>query len=435
MEKILAKLNIEKLNDMQVAMLDAFEKDSDLILISPTGSGKTLGFLLPILSRLDHEVAGIQAIVIAPSRELALQIEQVFRNMGTGFKVNCCYGGHPMYVEKRNLLHPPALLVGTPGRILDHIRRGHIETDSIQYLVLDEFDKSLEFGFHEQMGDIIRDLKSLKKRLLISATDAVDIPNFTGITDPIKLNFTKESSLNDRLQFKSIISPSSDKLDSLYQLICHLGNESTLVFCNHRSATERVSNYLSEHNIIHGLFHGGLEQYDREKVLSTFRNGSIQLLINTDLAARGLDIPAIKYIIHYHLPDKGDAFIHRNGRTARVSENGTVYLIITEKETLPDYITKMPEVEILPEFYAAPSEPEWITLRLNKGKKDKINKVDIVGFLSKKGELKRDELGLIELKDFYAIVAVKRNLSDSLLSKIKNEKIKNKKVRFEYLKE
>ena len=385
-EKALQKLGIEALNEMQLAAITACESESDVVLLSPTGSGKTLAFLLPLLSVFDPANPNVQALILAPSRELALQIESVFKSLGSGFKVNCCYGGHPINVEKKNLSEPPALLIGTPGRIVDHLERGNFDTRCITTLILDEFDKSLEFGFQEEMSTAIQYLHNLKKRILTSATESVDIPDFAGVKSPIRLNFLGETKQVKGLTIQIVRSPEKDKLDTLYSLICHLGGHPTLVFCNFREAVERVGGYLQENGIANEMFHGGLEQRDRERSLSKFRNGSCNVFVSTDLAARGLDIPDIKYIIHYHLPVNEEAFIHRNGRTARMKAEGTSYLLLNKDETTPEYFTSAPDVFELPVRVPAPASPLWITLYIGKGKKDKLSKMDIAGFFDEKGK-------------------------------------------------
>lgn len=430
-QKTLQKLGIEALNEMQLAAVTACESEQDVVLLSPTGSGKTLAFLLPLLSNLDPSVTNVQALILAPSRELAQQIESVFKSLGSGFKVNCCYGGHPISVEKKNLSEPPALLIGTPGRIVDHLERGSFDPRDIKTLILDEFDKSLEFGFQEEMSTAIHYLHGLKKRILTSATESVDIPSFTGVTNPIRLNYLGESKQVQGLTIQLVRSPEKDKLDTLYSLICHLGGHPTLVFCNFREAVERVGGYLAENKIANEMFHGGLEQRDRERSLSKFRNGSCNVFVSTDLAARGLDIPDIKYIIHYHLPVNEEAFIHRNGRTARMKAEGTSFLLLNKDEETPNYFEKAPAEFDLPVRVPAPASPLWITLYIGKGKKDKLSKMDIAGFLLKKGNLQKDEVGIIDVKDFFAYVAVKRNKVDDLLNAIRNEKIKGMKTKIE----
>ena len=428
-KKALENLKINELNQMQHAALAAAKK-GDMILLAPTGSGKTLGFLLPLLSLLDPAIPTVQALILVPSRELALQIEQVFRTMGSGFKVNCCYGGHPVKTERNNLSQPPALLIGTPGRIGHHLRRDSFSTGTLYTLILDEFDKSLEFGFQEDMAYIIKQLPDLKKRILTSATKMKEIPAFTGISHPVEVDFLENKTNAPDLQLRAVISPAADKLDTLFSLICSIGDKATLIFCNHRDAVERISDLLWDRGLAHDIFHGGMEQEDRERALLKFRNGSHRLLITTDLASRGLDIPEIEYVVHYQLPHNEEAFLHRNGRTARMHAKGTAYLVLTEDEKLA-YLDQKPEIEELPEKPVVPKPSPWVTLYIAAGKKDKINKVDIVGLLLQKGELAKDELGLIEVLDHSSYAAVKRNRAERTVQLIKAEKIKNKKVKIE----
>jgi ATP-independent RNA helicase DbpA len=428
-KKALENLGITALNEMQHAALNAAAK-SDVILLSPTGSGKTLGFLLPVLGLLDANVPLVQVLILVPSRELALQIEQVFKTMGSGFKVNCCYGGHATKIEKNNLIQPPAVLIGTPGRIAYHLRHENFKTDAIHILILDEFDKALEFGFQQDMEAIINQLPQLKKRILTSATKMEEIPGFTGVKNPTILNFLDNKTNIPDLKLKAVISPAADKLDTLFSLICKIGNKATLVFCNHREAVDRISELLWDMEIVHDIFHGGMEQDDRERALLKFRNGSHSLLITTDLASRGLDIPEIEYVIHYQLPHNEEAFLHRNGRTARMHAKGTAYLILTEDEKLK-YLDQKPEIETLPSAPVLPVPTAWTTLYIAAGKKDKINKVDIVGLLLQKGKLAKEDLGLIEVLDHSSYAAVKRNRIEQTVQLIKSEKIKNKKVKIE----
>lgn len=430
-KKILFNLNIDELNPMQSAALEAYPKNENLVLLSATGSGKTLAFLLPVVQSLNPEIDQPQALIIVPSRELAIQIDDVFRKMQTGFKVTLCYGGHKRETEENNLKQAPAVIIGTAGRLADHIRRNNFSLEKISTLVLDEFDKSLELGFTEEMSFITGSLKNISKRILTSATYAAAIPEFTGITGCIKLNFLSETGHTEcMLDIQTVFSADKDKLDTLFRLICYLGNRSTVVFCNHRESVERTSNLLTEKGILNVFYHGGMEQQERDSALCKFRNGTSNILVTTDLASRGLDIPNIRYIIHYHLPATEDVFTHRNGRTARMGASGTAILILSAEEQLPDYIPGVEHIE-LEESYPLPEKPKWSTLFIAAGKKDKVNKIDIVGFLSKKGELKQEDIGLIEVKDFFSFVAVRKVKVGQLLELIKNEKIKNKKVKIE----
>lgn len=425
---VLAKLNITELNSMQEAAEKAILEQGEVLLLSPTGSGKTLGFLWPVWQLLNPGVHEVQVMVITPSRELALQIESVWKKMGTGFKVNTCYGGHPMPVEIKNLSQPPALLIGTPGRLADHLERETFSAKQVHTVVLDEFDKSLGLGFHDEMSFILERLPALKKRVLVSATEGVDIPAFTGVSKPRILDFISQKK-ESGLALKQVRSEQKDKLESLFRLLCFLGGESTMVFCNHRDAVERISRHLENMGIPVAVYHGKLEQDGRELALTRLRNGSTYFLICTDLGSRGLDIPEMKHVIHYQLPLKEEDFIHRNGRTARMHATGTAYLILQEDEKMPAFLPADTEILQLPEESPLPAAPEWVTVYIGAGRKNKVNKVDIVGFLSQKGRLTRDDLGLIEVRDFAAFAAVKRDKVKKMLALVREEKIKGKKYK------
>jgi ATP-independent RNA helicase DbpA len=425
----LRQLNIHSLNPMQEHAFASISSGQDVILLSSTGSGKTLAFLLPLIEQLDRKTEGVQLLILAPARELALQIEQVFKSLRTGFKVNCCYGGHAIRTEINNLKHPPAVLIGTPGRIADHLRRDSFSPADIRFLVLDEFDKALDLGFQKEMKEIIEQLKGLEQNVLTSATSMEEIPAFVKVDQPEELNFIEEEVLPNKLDLRGVRAEGRDKLDVFVRLISHLGNAPMLAFVNHRDAADRISNHLSQMGVAHDLFHGGMKQEERERALIKFRNGSHHLLITTDLASRGLDIPEIKYVLHYHLPSKEDAYIHRNGRTARMHAEGTSYLIMAEDESIPTYISDEVAFDEVKEDLPLPQLPEWQSIYIGSGKKDKINKIDIVGVFLKKGKLQKDELGLIDVLDHSAFVAVKRHKVKNVLQQLKNERIKGKKLK------
>jgi len=424
-EEILQKLKISKLTEMQESAYAPIHKGKDTILIAPTGTGKTLAFLLPLIEKLDRSMQEVQLMVLAPSRELAIQIEQVAREMGTGHKIAVVYGGQKIAKDHINLHHTPSILVGTPGRIADHIRRESFDITSVKYLVLDEFDKSLEIGFEDEMEEIVYSLNDSIQYVLTSATDNKERPDFISLSKPITIDRSQEEI--EALNIKKIVSPDKDKLATLHKALCHLGNQPGIVFCNYKESIQRVSEYLSEMKIKHGCFHGGLEQRDRERALIKFRNGTHNLILATDLAARGLDISDLKFIIHYHLPHREEEFTHRNGRTARMNADGTAYVVIWKDEIPKDFIGDLEE-EILEEK-DLPSTPIWSTLFISGGRKDKISKGDIAGLFIKEGDLSKEDLGLIELKPDCAFVAVKKNRADKLIKKLDNSRLKKKKVR------
>lgn len=427
MQQFLQNLKIERLNTMQEAMLEAYPQGKDVVLLSPTGSGKTLAYLLPLIQSLKMDVVGVQAVVLVPSRELALQTENVFKQVGTSFKAISCYGGRPAMDEHRTMKSVnPSVIIATPGRMNDHLRKLNFDTKCVTTLVIDEFDKCLEFGFHDEMSEVISQLPSLNKRVLLSATDADEIPQFVSLdSQPLKLDFLENNfSLNSRLNLQVVQSPQKDKLETLYNLLCTLGDASTLVFVNYRESVDRVVTYLKERRFPCDAFHGGMEQIRRERALYKFRNGSCPVLVSTDLAARGLDISGVEHVVHYHLPINEEAFTHRNGRTARWEASGTAYLLLHPEETIPEYLSQEVEMFSLPINIPKPPKSKWATLYIGKGKRDKLNKIDIVGFLYKKGGLAREEVGQVDVKEHYAFVAIRRSKLKHLLTLIRGEKIK-----------
>jgi superfamily II DNA/RNA helicase len=335
------------------------------------------------------------------------------------------YGGRAGSKDRIEIKHRPAVLIGTPGRVADHLRREAFDPSFIQTLVLDEFDKSLEIGFESEMRDILQLLPQVKTKVLTSATQGVSIPNFVGLKSPKVLDFLEEKI--SQLQVKKVPSPTKDKLDTLVQLLAHLGAQNGIIFCNFKDSIQRVSDYLHEHGLAHGIFSGGMEQIDRERALIKFRNGTYPLLLATDLAARGIDVPELNFIIHYHLPLRAEEFIHRNGRTARMNSQGTAYVLQYEKEALPDFVGKLP-VETL-QRAALPASSPWSTLFVSGGRKDKISKGDVAGLFFKQGMLAKEELGIIELKTDCAFVGVKTAALEQLLPRVTNQKLKEKKVR------
>ena len=330
-QDILAKLNINSLNAMQEEAISVIETTTNTIILSPTGTGKTLAFSLPLLKTLISDSKEVQALILVPSRELAIQIEQVIRSMGSGYKVNAVYGGRPMSKDKIEIKHTPAILIGTPGRVLDHFNNERFSLKHIKTLVLDEFDKSLEDGFELEMKGIIGKLANINKRILTSATQSLTVPGFVRLDKPTTINYLKEKTVS-KLTIKTVVSKEKNKLKTLLELMQHIGNQPGIIFCNLRDSIGQVSTYLEKNKISHACFSGGMEQKDRERALIKFRNGTCQVLVATDLASRGIDISEMNYIIHYELPRHEEEFIHRNGRTARVNSKGTAYVLKWEKE-------------------------------------------------------------------------------------------------------
>ena len=434
-EEILDKCNIRQLNEMQIATSEAIlNTGKDLMLLSPTGSGKTLAYLLPLTQRINPELDAVQAIVVVPGRELALQSATVLKDMATGLRAYACYGGRAAMDEHRQLRQVrPHVIFSTPGRMNDHLGKGNIDTKAVKWIILDEFDKCLEMGFHDEMAILMRQIPACARQILLSATPAEEMHTQQILRDQFAvLNFLpNEGNVPARVCIRKVQSPEKDKLETLRRLLCQLGDDSSIVFLNYRESVERTAAYLEEHGFTISSFHGGLEQKQREDALYRFSNGSANILVSTDLASRGLDIPDIRNIIHYHLPEGEDGYIHRVGRTARRDAYGDSYFILGPEESIPDYVdADVEDYELSTEAAPVPV-PRMATVYIGKGKKDKISKGDIVGLLCKQAGLSGSEIGRIDVKDYYAYVAVVRSKLMQVLKQLNGQKIKGLKTLFE----
>ena len=428
-QKILTKLRITELNEMQQHAAEAIlGSDGDVVLLSPTGSGKTLAYLLPLVQLLDGTSDTVQALVITPGRELALQSDNVLKSMGCGLRSTACYGGRAAMDEHKVLKEvKPQIVFGTPGRLNDHLDKENISRYGIRWLVIDEFDKCLEMGFQAEMSKLIKSLPGLQRRILLSATNAEQIPQFVNMAKKGTLVdfLPDDEQTSERVTLYEVHSPQKDKLETLRSLLLSVGDESSIVFLNYRDSVERVNEYLRKQGFTTSHFHGGMEQRQREDMLYKFSNGSANVLVATDLASRGLDIPDIQNVIHYHLPESEEGYIHRVGRTARWDAIGRTFFILNSEEHIPDYVDGDVESYTPSPNTNHPSPPRMSTLYIGKGKKDKLSKGDIVGFLCKKGGLESAEIGRIDVKDRYTYVAIRREKLQQVLRLTKGEKIKS----------
>ena len=432
---------------MQQCAHDAFRNNSnDIVLLSPTGSGKTLAYLVPLAESVRTEVAAVQAVVIVPSRELAQQSSLVLASMKTEVRGMALYGGRPTMDEHRKLnALRPHILFATPGRLVDHLQKGNFLTDQIHTLVIDEFDKCLELGFQAEMQESIGMMPAVERRFLLSATDAEAIPRFVRMQDACRLDFlasspltgpsdhsgSEEKNLSARLEFHVVHSPMKDKLNTLSDLLRTLGNVQAIVFLNYREAVERCFHFLQKEGFACAMYHGGMEQERRERALYKFSNLSCNILVSTDLGSRGLDLPDTDVIIHYHLPMNEEAFTHRNGRTARWLSNGRSFMILNDEETLPEYIDERSASEFyLPKSLPPITRPRMCTIYIGKGKKEKLSKMDILGFLCKQGGLQREDVGRIDVREHYSYAAVSLDVVASVLQRIEGQKIKGIKTLF-----
>lgn len=414
-----------RLNQMQ---LDTYREvtgtDADVVVVSPTGSGKTLAYMLPLAGMIDVSSDAVQAVVIVPNRELALQSAEVMGRFGQHIRTVCCYGGRPAMDEHRVIRQvAPHVVFGTPGRLNDHFDKGNLSPYTARFLVIDEFDKCLEMGFHNEMAKLLKRLSGVRRRFLLSATNTDRIPDFVNARHVAKVDYS-EGGISSRVEQYCLKSADKDKLEALGNLLCTIGRQSSMVFLNYRDSVERVASYLRGRGFGVSAFHGGLEQPEREAALYRFGNGSANVLVSTDLASRGLDIPDVDNIIHYHMPLTRESYIHRVGRTARWDATGKSFFILSPDESLPDFVEKECSPITLPEQMPGVPQPKMETLYIGKGKKDKISKGDIVGFLCKKGGLDSSAIGRIDVRERYCYVAVSREKVGQVLSMAGGEKIK-----------
>ncbi|MDE6397643.1 MAG: DEAD/DEAH box helicase [Muribaculaceae bacterium] len=428
-------MNIATLNPMQGAV--AASDARRLILIAPTGSGKTLAFAIALLKRISDYVTGVspRAVVIAPSRELVQQIFNVIRPLATGLKVLALYGGNAFAAEESSIRGAiPDIVVATPGRLLDHINRQTIDVGESRMLVLDEYDKTLELGFHDEMKKIIRRTGERRPKanldfvMLTSATRLDEMPKFVGLDSAEIIDLSSESDIKKRLRIVNVPSPGKDKLDTLAALVRSIPAGPIIVFVNHRESAERVWNGLKSRHISAALYHGGLDQQNREKALAVFAAGGARVLVATDLAGRGIDIDSVEAVIHYHPAINAETWTHRNGRTARVDKTGTVYVISAPDELQPEFVTT--ENDYYPDMTAdfAVRAPMTV-LYLDLGKRDKVSKGDIAGFLMKQAGLGQAEVGKISIFPSYSLVAIAPDRVRTVMDASKTARLKNKRVR------
>ncbi|MCM1293610.1 MAG: DEAD/DEAH box helicase [Bacteroides sp.] len=409
-KNIIALPGIEELNEMQRAML---ETDSRLIVLTaPTGSGKTLAFACKILMEIGSPCDRVQALVIAPSRELAMQIFEVLRPVAKGYKTVALYGGRSVADERNSLQPVPDIVIGTPGRILDHIQRGNLTIHDPSILVIDEYDKALELGFEGEMKRIAKRIGTPRNTVLTSATSLESLPDYLDIKNYSSLDFSNSSDPRKRMEVVEVTSAVPDKLDTLVDLLRTLpAAERAIVFVNHRESASRVHDRLTKEHIAATLYHGALDQQQREMAIDLFSNGTTPVMVATDLAARGLDIANMDNVVHYHLPVDEAAWTHRNGRTARVDASGKVWVIISDNDSMPEYIK--PDRKYVPNPRETSGDknarPAVASIYIGAGKKEKISKGDVAGFVSASGVTAPNEIGKISLHDHYAVVAVPKS--------------------------
>ncbi len=411
----------EKPTEMQASY---FKDDNPYsILLANTGSGKTLAYQIKLLNILDKTNDTDQVLIICPTRELAQQAAKNWTSLKSNRKMALCYGGHSTKNEAQQLEQNPQVIVATPGRILDHFRRGTKGLNDFTHWIIDEYDKTLEMGFLKEINEIYKYGGHLNSIQLVSATKIDQLPDiFSDMT------FSTSDFLHEEkpdITFGSVEAIGHDKLFALVSFLAALKPGPTLIFCTHREATERISQHLSEYGKSNVLFHGGMDQPERERALIKFKNGTVNILVCTDLAARGLDIPDISYVVHYQFPHTMEDFTHRNGRTARMQKDGKVYLIHSAEEPLPSYSKELKiKREKVPVEIGDFQDTGWTTLYISGGRKEKIRKMDIAGFFMKDMHCDVNDIGIIDVFDSYSYVAIKNKRYQKIKGDLYRTKIK-----------
>lgn len=435
----LARMGITRLNAIQCAVAETDAQVQRLMLLAPTGSGKTVAYAIALLRGMRPAAPGQAptALVLAPSRELAQQIYDVIRPLAAPkLKTVVVCGGRSAESEVTSLTSatPPDIVIATPGRLLDHIARGTIIPRNIRRVVIDEYDKLLALGFERQMGDIMRRIGTRTDLLMLtSATEPPSLPPFIADrgTPTVIRTDNDAAPTRTRLTVMDVVSPERDKLDTLAVLVRELlaAGQTAMVFVNHRDAAERVVSGLGRRGVTAVLYHGGLEQHQREIAVAAFVSHAADVMVSTDLGARGLDIPDVGAVIHYHLPVDEAAYTHRNGRTARAGADGLAYIILGPTESLPPYIdTDHTHYPAEPADSTAIREP-YTLMYIDGGRRRKISRGDILGFATKDAGIPGDKVGHITIAPDYALVAVAAEYAQTLSQAARARRLKGQKVR------
>ena len=443
----LDEMNFHTPTPIQQAAIPLLLKGKDVAGQAETGSGKTAAYGLPLLQRIDTEKQFVQALILVPTRELAVQVRHELKQLAqqiNNLKISAFYGGHSFSQERASLAFPPQVLVGTPGRLTDHLYRRTLDLSGVKHLVLDEADKLMEMGFADEIDQILESLPPKRQAVLFSATMPDEVKQLIGdsLKNPQFIQVSP-NAIPDQVKLVGIKVSQPEKQQALIHLLQGIDPAGTVVFCNTRGASDDVATMLAKHGFGARALHGGMEQQDRDKVMTLFRNGTTQVLAATDLAARGLDIAALNTIIHYELPDDEAAYLHRSGRTGRAGRSGVVYTMATQRDekVLRDWgLVRMDEwlsADALAEraSEASPQVKEaFTTLHINAGRKDKLSPRDIVGALIAAAGLKADQIGRIEVQDKASFVAIPASQSKQIVDALSNGKIKGRKFRVSLLK-
>ena len=444
--QVIADLGLTTLTQIQEESIPPLLAGKDLVGQSKTGSGKTFAFGIPMIEKIDLSAPRLQALVLCPTRELCTQVAREIRKLGRrhpSMKVVALVGGEPIRNQLVSLERGAHIAVGTPGRILDHLRRGSLNFDSTNYIVLDEADRMLDMGFQEEMEEILAALPEQRQTLFFSATfpDSIEAMSERYQKKPIfvKVENTEEAQVSIEQTFYSC--EADDKYSLLLWLLTQNQPESTIVFCNLKVTVAELAESLEAEGVSAAALHGDLEQQDRDRVMAIFRNGSVRVLVATDVAARGIDVADLDMVVNFDVP-KPDIYVHRIGRTGRAGKSGLAVTFMEDKEKyklkgISEACGKDLKTESLPDLSELSDSIEFparmATLYISAGRKDKMRPGDILGALTGEAGFAAKDIGKIEILDRFSFVAVSTEILQEALKKLQNGKIKGRKLRVELM--
>ena len=447
LKKVAAELGYAQATPIQVAAIPILLKGRDLVGQSKTGSGKTVAFSMPILQRLHLEQRRVQALVLCPTRELCTQVTRELRKLGRrhpSLSVIELVGGQPGGPQAASLRRGAHIAVGTPGRVLDHLQRGRLDLSGLQMLVLDEADRMLDMGFQEEMEAILAEAPADRQTAFFSATFPESIEGMSAAyqRDPEHVVIESAPETRPAITQKLFEVEEEDKLNALVAVLQEEGAESAIVFCNLKATVAELADALSEAGVSSAGLHGDLVQEARDRVMAKFRNGSLRVLVATDVAARGIDVAGLDLVVNFDTP-KPDVYVHRIGRTGRAGKTGVAVSFVTPKEKYKIESLREATGEELPlaaaprasgpvEVAPAQAEAAMVTFYIGGGRKEKVRPGDILGALTgEAGGLAGTDVGKIEIHDHFAYVAVSSRVAKVALQRLQNGRIKGRKFRVE----
>jgi len=436
----LESLEYKEMTPIQAQSLPFILQGRDVIAKAKTGSGKTAAFGIGLLTQLDVKSFAVQSLVLCPTRELADQVAKELRRLARfthNVKILTLCGGVPVGPQLGSLERGAHIVVGTPGRLVDHIQKGSLKLDAVKQLVLDEADRMLEMGFADDIDTVLEACNSERQTLLFSATYPDHIKKISAKCqkNPQEVSIESVHTEQHIEQHFYELKETDNKTVAVRQLLVHFKPQSSIVFCTTKIQCQEVCDALRDSGVNALALHGDLEQRERDQVLVRFSNRSCSVLIATDVAARGIDVKGLDAVINLELARDSEIHVHRVGRTGRAGESGLALSLVAPNEMvrinrLEDYLQKSISLETLPANSAAPElKPEMVTLCIDGGKKDKVRPGDIMGALTKDAGLPGDKIGKIDLFEFCAYVAVHHSIAKQALIQLQDGKLKGKKFR------